>query len=117
MSSAMHNPNFPSLMQPETPVVNSTISKQLEVVTQAVQSLHAALSIHWLHHKALELLIKCIDNVIEHPNIEKYRKIPIEHENFVKKIGIVPGTIRVLRAAGWRTLELMNSQNKIENYL
>jgi uncharacterized protein YkwD len=102
---------------PCSAAVSAQLIKQLEVVNQAIQALHAAISPHWIHHKAIELLIKCISNVLDNPGVEKYRQIPVGHENFKKKIGILTGTVRVLRACGWRTLEMLDSTKQVESNL
>ncbi|XP_058064828.1 UBX domain-containing protein 6 [Anopheles bellator] len=54
----------------------------------------------------IETLTKCIENIINHPNEEKYRKLRMTTRTFCDKIKVCEGSMEFLHAAGFAEIEL-----------
>lgn len=64
----------------------------------------------------VETLCKCLQNIIDHPEEEKYRKIRMSSRVFQDKIAGIEGSLEFLEAAGF-VKDQMPVQDKIEDYL
>ncbi|XP_049546471.1 UBX domain-containing protein 6 [Anopheles darlingi] len=54
----------------------------------------------------IETLTKCIENIINHPNEEKYKKLRMTNRMFCDKIKVCEGSLEFLHAAGFAEIEL-----------
>lgn len=58
--------------------------------------------------ECIETLTKYLDNIIKHPDEEKYYKIRMSNRIFSEKVRYVEGALDFLNAAGFREVELDN---------
>uniref|UniRef100_A0A182R5J6 UBX domain-containing protein n=1 Tax=Anopheles funestus TaxID=62324 RepID=A0A182R5J6_ANOFN len=61
----------------------------------------------------IETLTKCIENIINNPNEEKYKKLRMSNRMFCDKIKVCEGSLDFLRAAGFAEIELDNEPHLI----
>ncbi|KFB43213.1 AGAP006391-PA-like protein [Anopheles sinensis] len=54
----------------------------------------------------IETLSKCIENIVNNPNEEKYKKIRMTNRMFCEKIKVCEGALEFLHAAGFAEIEL-----------
>lgn len=61
----------------------------------------------------IETLTKCIENIVNNPNEEKYKKIRMTNRMFCDKIKVCEGSLDFLHAAGFVEIELDNEPHLI----
>lgn len=49
----------------------------------------------------VEMLIKCLENIVNHPSEEKYKKIRMTNRMFCEKIKVCEGALELLHSAGF----------------
>uniref|UniRef100_A0A182JLQ8 Uncharacterized protein n=1 Tax=Anopheles atroparvus TaxID=41427 RepID=A0A182JLQ8_ANOAO len=54
----------------------------------------------------IETLAKCVENILNNPNEEKYKKIRMTNRMFCEKIKVCEGALEFLQAAGFAEIEL-----------
>ncbi|XP_053685420.1 UBX domain-containing protein 6 [Sabethes cyaneus] len=67
----------------------------------------------------VETLIKCLENILHHPNEEKYKKIRMSNRMFCDKIKVCEGALDFLHAAGFAEIPIDDEPHLIwsEEYL
>lgn len=53
------------------------------------------------HEMCVETLIKCLENIVNHPSEEKYKKIRMTNRMFCEKIKVCEGALELLSSAGF----------------
>jgi len=56
------------------------------------------------HPAALDILLTSLIKAVEHPNTERYRKVPVEHPTFKRVVGSVTGGTELLFAVGYEPM-------------
>ena len=64
----------------------------------------------------VETLYRYLDNIIEHPADEKYRKIRINNKVYQEKVAPITGVDQFLQAAQFRKEKLANPSNELEDF-
>ncbi|XP_065340464.1 UBX domain-containing protein 6 [Cloeon dipterum] len=87
------------------------------------RSLTAVLMIHSLTknrekvEQCVALLQRMFDNLIQNPDVEKYRRIKLDSNAFRDKLKDVEGALELLLAVGFEEQEIANDAGVMEKYL
>ncbi|UYV65344.1 hypothetical protein LAZ67_3004010 [Cordylochernes scorpioides] len=65
----------------------------------------------------VETLIRYLNNIIEHPGEEKYRKIRLQNKAFQERVASLTGSMEFLEAVGFVRTELPTPEGQEESYL
>ncbi|XP_032521897.2 UBX domain-containing protein 6 [Danaus plexippus] len=65
----------------------------------------------------VETLCKYLENIVTHPDDEKYQKIRMSNRAFCERVQPIEGSMELLLAAGFMQEKLLNNEGNEENFL
>ncbi|XP_014257412.1 UBX domain-containing protein 6-like [Cimex lectularius] len=98
------------------------IKSYLEEQLKVDQALASCLMIHTLNKnrekvsECIEILCTYLNNILSHPDEEKYRKIRKSNRNFSEKVMKIEGALEFLLSAGFKSCSIQ-SEDTTEEYL
>ena len=61
-------------------------------------------------------MFRYLDNIVQNPTEEKYRKIRINNKVYQERVAPLEGVEQFLRAAGFQTKPMPNPQQELEDF-
>ena len=84
-----------------TATTTATTTSSSSSLTAALDRMRRAVASPARYGTALQTLVKLLDNIVQHPLEEKYRRIKSTNAAFAKRLGQVPHGTDVLQAVGF----------------